>query len=263
MTAVTYSRPVRVQPGRTSLATLTRVELRKSYDTRAGAWLLAVIGAVAVAMVVLQVAVLDAGDDSFAGLFLSVQLPVGVLLPVVGILMVTSEWSTRSVVPTFSLVPDRRRVVAAKLAAAVLLALAAVATGAAAAAAGHLAAVAAGAPDSWALAPGDTALVALFQLVNVLVGVAFGLALLSSPLAIVLFFVLPTGFTVVTLLVDSLRDPARWLDLSAATEPLLGSAVTDAPMDGQAWAHLGTALLLWLALPLVLGVVRVLRDDVT
>ena len=51
----------------------------------------------------------------------------GVLIPVLGILAVTSEWSQRTALTTFALVPRRERVIAAKLLAGLALALASVA----------------------------------------------------------------------------------------------------------------------------------------
>ena len=61
------------------------------------------------------------------------------LLPIVGLLLVTSEWSQRTALTTFTLVPERSRViVAAKLLAGCALALAAVALCLALAAVGNL-----------------------------------------------------------------------------------------------------------------------------
>ena len=39
---------------------------------------------------------------------------MGILLPVLGILLVTSEWSQRTAMVTFTLEPSRSRVIAAK-----------------------------------------------------------------------------------------------------------------------------------------------------
>lgn len=248
---------------RPSMLRLAQVEFRKSYDTRAGFWLLVVIGLVAAAVVTILLFTVDDSDLTFATFFLGTQLPVGLLLPVVGILLVTSEWSQRSAMTTFALVPERHRVIAAKFAAGVMLTLLAVAASLAAAALGNLAALGLGGADgSWTLEASALGEVVVFQLVNMLVGLAFGLALLSSPLAIVLYFLLPTVFSILTTLISALREPAQWLDLSVTTMPLLGDAMSATAMDGQAWARLGTSLLLWLALPLVIGLARVRRREV-
>lgn len=46
-------------------------------------------------------------------------------MPVVGILLVTSEWSQRTAITTFTLVPQHGRVLTAKLLAALVLSAAA------------------------------------------------------------------------------------------------------------------------------------------
>ncbi len=47
------------------------------------------------------------------------------ILPIIGILLVSSEWSQRTAVITFTLVPQRTRVLAAKVLAGVVVAIAA------------------------------------------------------------------------------------------------------------------------------------------
>ena len=64
--------------------------------------------------------------DTLGSLFLGAVETTGILLPVIGILAVTSEWSQRTALTTFTLVPRRARVIAAKLIAGVVLALIAV-----------------------------------------------------------------------------------------------------------------------------------------
>ena len=65
-------------------------------------------------------------DQMFGVFFERTVGTAGVLIPVLGILAVTSEWSQRTAVTTFALVPRRDRVIAAKLLAGLALALAAV-----------------------------------------------------------------------------------------------------------------------------------------
>ena len=62
---------------------------------------------------------------------------ITLLLPIVGILLVTSEWSQRTAQVTFTLVPRRGRVLAAKVSASVVLALVAFALALVLAVAGH------------------------------------------------------------------------------------------------------------------------------
>ncbi|MFQ1002526.1 hypothetical protein [Modestobacter sp. SSW1-42] len=241
-----------------SLLRLTRVELRKSCDTRAGRWLLAVI-ALAVVAVVALVLLLGDGPTSLSHHLAMAQLPIAVLLPVLGILLVTSEWSQRTAMTTFTLVPRRSRVLTAKvLAASALAVLGVVATSAVSVVAVLLTPLATDAGADWSVSAAQVGQVALFQVVSVLSGVAFGMLLLSSPLAIVLYFVLPTVFTIVVSTVGALRWVADWLDLSTATAPMF-----DGALDAQGWLQLATSTALWLALPMVLGWLRIRRAEIS
>lgn len=86
-----------------ALRRLVLVELRKSADTRAGRWLLGTLAAIAIAGVVLLLIFGKAGDQDFGGFVFTAQLPLGLLLPVLGILSMTSEWSQRTALATFAL----------------------------------------------------------------------------------------------------------------------------------------------------------------
>ena len=109
------------------------------------------------------------------------------LLPIVGLLLVTSEWSQRTALTTFTLVPERSRVVVAKLLAGSALALVAVLVCLAVAAAGNL--IAGG---SWNFELSHLGEGALYELFGMLGALALGLLLMHSALAIVTYFVLPT-----------------------------------------------------------------------
>src|SRR4029079_4926859 len=79
---------------------LTAVELRKATDTRAGFWLqLTTAGFTLAAVVILLV--ISARHPTLADVLSVAVQPAGVLLPIVGILLVTSEWSQRTALITF------------------------------------------------------------------------------------------------------------------------------------------------------------------
>ena len=241
-----------------SLATLVRVELRKSYDTRAGRWLLVVIELASLAVVAISLFVDDA-PKTFADYFSFTQLPVGILLPVLGILLVTSEWSQRTAMTTFSLVPRRSRVLTAKVLASVVLGVLGVA---AAAIASVLATVLTpmftDLDMDWGVSGAQVGQVLLVQVLFVLSGVAFGMLLLSSPLAIVLYFVLPTVFTILVNLVSALDWVRDWLDLGTTTMPMF-----EGDLDGQGWVQVGTSAALWIVLPMVIGWIRIERSEIS
>ncbi|GIJ80759.1 hypothetical protein SAMN05443287_110110 [Micromonospora phaseoli] len=258
MTIATEVTPtVRAAQRRPSLARLTAVELRKLVDTRAGRWLLITIGLVTALIVTLQVIYTEAPTQTFSNFFVLSLLPVGFLLPVLGILSITSEWSQRTALTTFALVPRRERVIVAKLASMVLAALASALTSLAVAAVGTLVAGVTGGAGTWRIEGALVAHAVVFQVAVVLMGAAFGLLLLNTPLAIVAYLVLPTAWSIVGELVRPLHTAAEWLDTGRTMEPLFTADVT----AGQ-WARIGVSLLVWLVVPLAAGLVRTIRREV-
>jgi hypothetical protein len=236
---------------RAGLPRLSQVELRKMADTRAGFWLLLVIVLLASAIVAITVLAGNDEDKDLFSLFQGTLWVVSLLLPVLGILAVTSEWSQRTALTTFSLVPERHRVIVAKLIAAVVLAVVSTAACLLTAAAGNL--VAGG---SWSLSLSTIGHGALFETIGLLGGVAFGLVFLNSPLAIVLYYALPTVWTILGETIKALDKPADWLDLSRTMEPLVEGGMT-----GTAWAHLATSVGLWVGVSLLIGLWRLRRTE--
>ena len=92
-------------------------------DTRAGFWLLFAIVALTVAVVAVAVVFGDAKDQTLREMLAVAVAPASVLLPIVGILLVTSEWSQRTAHDHVHARAARSRVLAAKLLAGVVLAL--------------------------------------------------------------------------------------------------------------------------------------------
>jgi ABC-2 type transport system permease protein len=238
---------------RPSLGRLSAVELRKSADTRAGFWLLVVIVLLAVALVVLQLVFGEDPDRSLSPLLSSAVQVISIVLPVLGILLVTSEWSQRTGLATFALVPQRERVIVAKVIGAAVLTLGAVVACLVVSTIGN--AIAGG---GWDLGLGELGRYTLFELITVMGGVAFGLAFMNSALAITLYFILPTVWTVLADEIKALAKPAEWLDINRAGEPLLDSTMA---MSGTDWAQIATTAALWVGLFVVAGAWRLRRIE--
>jgi ABC-2 type transport system permease protein len=233
-----------VRPG---LFRLVAVELRKMVDTRAGFWLLLGSLALMVTVVVLNV--------TFASVLDVAIQPAAVLLPVIGILLVSSEWSQRTAPITFALVPRRSRVLVAKVGAALVLAAAALAVSLAVGAIG----TAIASPDvagTWTLEPASLGQAAVYITAAMLMGLAFGAALLASAPAIVLLFMLPLTWSLVAS-ISIFEIPQHWLATTETVAPL-----ADHTLSATEWAHLGTTLSVWMLLPLVIGVWRIRRSEV-
>lgn len=236
---------------------LVSIELRKTVDTRAGRWLVGAILVLTAAAMVLLYFVVDADERVFDNFIAFAATPQGFLLPVLGILLVTSEWSQRTAMVTFALAPSRGQVIGAKIVAALLLALGAF-VGAIVVAA--LATAVGGADGGFSdLELTTFALFLGLQLLTILQGLAYGLILLNTPAAIVAFFVLPIASGIVFDAVPGLEDAAPWLDLSTAQMPLFTG---DSAVDGEQLAQLGVTSLIWIIAPLVAGWFRVMRAEV-
>lgn len=245
------------RPDRTvSLARLVAVEWRKQVDTRAGFWLLVSIGLITAGVLVIMFFV-EGGAHSWGDYLLATAAPLSILLPIVGILAATSEWSQRTGLTTFALEPRRQRVVLAKILSAMLTSLLTLLLSVALSAAVHQLAVSVrGIEPDWSMSWAALGGVALMIALSLAQGVGFGLALLNTPGAIVAYLLLPTVWSILGGMVSWLRDAATWLDVGASMEPLLSGSMT-----GAQWAHLGTASLLWVGLPLALGLWRVVRAE--
>jgi ABC-type transport system involved in multi-copper enzyme maturation permease subunit len=241
---------------RPSLARLTRVELRKMYDTRAGFWLLLSGLLLTVLTVVLVVVTGQASDHTLSNVLDNSVQALNVLLPIVGILLVTSEWSQRTALLTFTLVPQRGRVLAAKVSASIVLALVAFLAALALSAVGT-ALNPSGLDGTWSIDAGVLAQTALFTVISMLIGVALGAAILVSAPAIVASFVLPLAFSAVTHLIGGLDGMATWLDQGETL-----TALTDHSLSAHEWGHIGTTALLWLVLPLAVGTWRFRRGEI-
>ena len=175
---------------------LVRVEWAKATDTRAARWLLALVALSTAAMMLAPVLAPTSFDQTYASYLGVAALGLSILLPVVAILMLTGEWSQRSVFTTFTQEPRRIRVVNAKLAASLMLGGGAAVFGGVVTAAGLGLASASGRALEANLTVGAITGYLLFVLLNVLAGVALGALLQSSATAIAASFALPAAFAV-------------------------------------------------------------------
>ena len=245
--------PAEGRDARPGLGRLTLVELRKMTDTRAGFWLQLAIAALTIFVVVAIAIWADPEDQTFEMVLSSAIQPASILGPVVGVLLVSSEWSQRTAQITFGLVPLRGRVIAAKLLAGLSWCVVAFALSVAASA---VSAAVAGADGAW-----DVTAALLFQdivymVISVVGGIAFGAALLASAPAIVLYFVLPIAWAFAGNL-SFLKGAAGWLDSSRTTDTM-----TFEVLSGEEWARVATTVALWVIVPLLIGLWRILKGEV-
>lgn len=258
MTQPTVDLPRTAMPGRgPSFGRLVRVELRKLTNTRASRWMLAVITAATPVVVLVTLFAADPRNLTYDKFVDFTQTPQKFLLPLLGLLTVTTEWSQRTGLVTFTLVPHRGRVLLAKAAATALLGVGVIAVAFATAAVGNLLGVALRDGDgSWAFGPGGFRDIVLVQFSGLAQGLAFGMLLLVTAAAVVAYYVLPNLSSLV-FNAPGLNGVKGWFDLNSAQNPLYTHE-----MNGHAWAQWCTAAAIWVLAPMVAGAVRVLHSEV-
>ncbi len=252
----------RTAPAPIPFTRLLQVELIKMFDTRAGYWLMVSIAAtafIATASVILFAPDSAMNYDNFGA---AIGVPMTLLLPVMAILSVTSEYTQRSGLTTFTLVPHRGRVIRSKM--VVSMALGAVSIGVALAigALGNIVgSTIAGVDTVWDIPAQQIGYLVFANVLNLLIGFMLGVLIRNSPGAIVGFvvysFVLPTLSMVLGNFQQWWVDLRPWLDFNWAQGELY-----DGGLSGADWAHLGTSGVIWLVVPLIVGLVMVMRSEV-
>ena len=250
--------PIRPIP----LSRITSVELRKMFDTRSGFWLMM---SIAIASVIATGAVIIfAPDDEikYSTFAAAVGFPMSVILPMIAILSITSEWSQRSGLTTFTLIPHRSRVVLAKAIATIGVAVASMALAMVIGVLGNLLGSAiTGVDATWDSSVSDLLYVVLGNILGMLVGFMLGVLIRNSAGAIVGYFVyslvLPTLFELLSSAASWFDDIRAWVDFNYAQTALFNGDLT-----GEQWGQLGVSGLIWLVAPLALGVWLVLRSEV-
>ena len=244
------------------MARIVGVELRKMFNTRSGFWLMASIGIAALLATVATL--LFAPDDQLTqeAFSASIGFPMAVILPMVAILSVTSEWSQRSGLTTFTLVPHRGRVITAKVLATLGVAVGSMLLAFAVGAVGNIAGSAiAGVDTVWDLGFQHLLLIILANVLGMLAGFMLGVVTRNSSGAIVGYFVisalLPTIFAVLSSAQEWFQDVWPWIDFNYAQGALFEGSPTAAE-----WAHLGVTGLAWLVIPMAVGLRILLRSEV-
>lgn len=238
------------------------VELRKMFDTRAGFWLMASVGIVTV--LASAAVILWAPDDAltFETFATAMGMPMSVILPMIGILSITSEYSQRTGLTTYTLVPWRGRVVLSKLLVVLGIGVASMFVALGVGAVGTLVGSAVtGLDPVWNITVEQFGLIVLANLIGMLMGFMLGTVLRSSPAAIVAYFVyalvLPGALGALAAFQQWFEDLQPWVDVNYATIPLFDGNVT-----GENWLQLAITTTVWLWIPLAFGLRAVLRAEV-
>ncbi len=226
--------PIRPIP----LSRVVGVELRKMFDTRSGFWLMASIAITATLATVAVIIFAPDADVTYTSFASAVGFPMSVILPMIAVLSVTSEYSQRSGLTTFTLVPHRGRVVAAKAIATLTVAVTSMVLAMVIGVLGNVAGSAlAGVDATWDASVSDLLYIVLGNTLGMLVGFMLGVVIRNSAGAIVGYFVfslvLP-GLSELLAANASWYDERRgWLDFNYAQGAC--SVGTSAVRSGRTW----------------------------
>jgi ABC-2 type transport system permease protein len=242
---------------------LVKVELRKMFTTRSGFWMLVSIGVLTPISAGSLIVFGLNSDVTYQNFVRASGFPMSVILPMIAILAVTSEWSQRSGLTTFTLVPSRGRVIDAKAIATLLVGLGSMALAFAVGAVGNLAGSAlAGVDTVWDISFSMAPQIVLFNLIGMAIGFTLGVVLRNSAAAIVGYFVVSLVLPGILVLLAQVRswfeDLQPWIDWND-TQVVLFDGATN---TGKEWAMLGSTTMIWVVIPLVVGLLSLRRSEV-
>jgi ABC-2 type transport system permease protein len=264
MTAITTDqvRVPRAVVHQIPLTRTVRVELRKMFDTRSGFWLIASIAITGLIATVATVAFAPDDDLTYYTFAKAIGFPITVILPMVALLSITSEWSQRTGLTTFTQVPQRGRVIWAKTISSIAVAVASMVFAFAIGAVGNVVGSwIAGTSTVWDVSVGHALSIVLGNLTCLLTGTMLGMLIRSSPAGLVAYFVfsllVPTVSGILATSQEWFADLQPWVDLNYAQSFLFEGMST-----GAQWAHVVTTVLLWIVLPGILGLRLVMRSEV-
>jgi hypothetical protein len=242
---------------------LVTIELRKMFNTRSGFWMLVSIGVLSpISAGSLLVLGLNS-DVTYQNFVRASGFPMSVILPMIAILAVTAEWSQRSGLTTFTLVPSRGRIIWAKAFATFVVGVVSMAVAFAVGAVGNLlGSTVMGLDAVWDVSLAAAAQIVLGNLVGMAIGFTLGVVMRNSAAAIVGYFVVSLVLPGILALLAQVRswfaDLQPWIDWNF-TQVALFANDTDTVRE---WAMLASTTGIWIALPLVIGLLFLRRSEV-
>jgi ABC-2 type transport system permease protein len=244
------------------LSRVTRVELRKMFDTRSGFWLMASIVIVGVLTTVGTILFAPDADLTYYTFARAIGFPMTVLLPIIAVLAITGEWSQRSGLTTFTLMPHRNRVIAAKAIASLTVGVVAMLFALLIGVVGNLVGTAISGTDLvWDVSFAHGVNIIVGSLLCLLTGTMLGILFRSSPVALVAYFVyallVPTVFGILASSQEWFEDLRPWVDLNLAESWLF-----EGTLSAEQWTQLAVSVASWLVLPGLFGLRLVMRSEV-
>ena len=165
---------------------------------------------------------------------------MSVILPMLAILSITSEWTQRSGLSTFTLIPHRGRVISAKAVATLIVGVGSMFVAMAIGALGNIVGTAiTGTPTVWDTSVTTLGMIVLGNVLGMMLGFTLGVVIRNSAGAIVGYFVatlvLPTLSALLAANATWFADAQPWVDF-----PFARGALFEGGMTSTEWAQLAT-----------------------
>lgn len=235
-------------------ARLFQAEFRKATDTRAARWLLAAAVFLALAAEAVPLVFPRTVTQDRASFLTWAALGLSRLLPIALMLTMTAEWSQRTALITFTQESRRGRILAAKLVASLVISV----IGGCLAFAVGIAGLAVARADGRHAATGwswpELAGFAAFVILTGAIGSAIGSALHNTAASIVTYFALAAVASL--LLIPSIEQAGNWVNTGQTFGWMLAGQ-----WSGHA-AQITSSAVIWVAVPLAIGAVRLTRRDI-
>ncbi len=182
------------------------------------------------------------------------QSAISLPLPFVSVLLMTQEFGRRASSAGFGLRMSLSTIIAAKLLASGIIAVAGAGYGVLISLLATSAAAPAADEGRWDAMGMIILGSVLVQLIAQLSGAGWGLLLRSSALAIVADVVVPLGLWIITGAIPALQGVQAWLAPFASVRNLLSGH-----MDAERWAQVGVIALVWVVALNAAGILRLRR----
>ena len=265
MSASTLERPLTAAPAvRAGIPTsrLVGVELQKMFDTRSGFWLVTGGGIASLIATIATILFAPHSELGYGAFTSAIGVPLTIVLPILGILSVTSEWSQRTGLSTFTMVPHRGRVLGAKGVATLTVGIGSILLAFTIGALGNVVGSSlVGVPIRWDIGLSHVLLIFLADALGMMMGFTLGVLIRNSPGAIVSYFVyalvLPAIFGTLASVQGWFASAQGWVDFQYSSTRLY-----DNDLSATDWAHLGVSGLIWLVIPLAIGLRMLMRSEV-
>jgi len=235
-------------------SSICKTEARKSADTQTARTIILTTIILTIAMFAVSIFKYEDGSAWTKGVS-SISSPATTILGIIFIILVCEEWTRGTALITYTFVPQRTKVIMAKL---VVLLMSFLICGVAIYLLSAVAAVISSGINSYTIDWSVSIFSALSLLgpllINLLFGFAMAIATQETTIALGLYFILPP-VTVVAASLPGIGEYMKWISLEHSSSMFIAGATT------VTIPQYICSLIVWILLPGIYGVIRNMRRD--